>query len=145
MKRSLIQEAEKLLSSAELRITSPRTAILACLLDADRPISHQDISKKLGTKAPDKVTIYRALQSFVDAGFVHRSYLHKRTWHFEMACNCRPRQCHPHFICINCGRVHCMVQAALPVVKSPNKGFFITRQQIQLEGLCPDCNPNAQA
>jgi hypothetical protein len=32
---------------------------------------------------------------------------------------------------------------SLPMAKSPYKGFVIGRQRVQLEGLCPKCNPNS--
>ncbi|MHC4913637.1 MAG: Fur family transcriptional regulator [Planctomycetota bacterium] len=142
MKTAVKQRARDLLSSVKLRRTSPRVAILGVLLDAERPLTQDQISIELGGAAPDKVTIYRALESFVGAGLVHRAFLHGRVWHFELAGDCTEEQCHPHFTCTNCGDTHCFTGVSMPMAKSPEKGFVIDRQRIQLEGSCPKCNPS---
>jgi len=142
MKSDIRQKVEKLLNCAELRRTGPRAAILAALLGAGKPITAEQIATKLGRAGPDKVTIYRTLENFVKAGLVHKAFLQKRTWHFEPAQNCSKTQCHPHFTCIDCGNIHCLTDITLPMAKSMRKGFLIRRQRVQLEGLCPACNPN---
>ena len=142
MKSSIKQKIEYLLNCAELRRTGPRAAILAALLGAGKPITAEQIATKIGPDAPDKVTIYRTLESFVKAGLVHKAFLQERTWHFEPAQNCSKTQCHPHFTCTDCGNTHCLPDIILPMAKSPHKGFLIHHQQVQLHGLCPACNPN---
>lgn len=143
MKKTAKSKAKELLTEAGLRQTAPRISILCALLKADRPLSRRQVSKILGLAAPDKVTIYRTFESLIEAGLVHRAYLRKRAWHFELANNCTEQQCHPHFTCTDCGRTHCLPQLSFPMAKSPDKGFVIARQRVQLEGLCPVCNPNA--
>lgn len=135
-------KAEKLLRQAKLRCTRGRVAILQVLSGAKKPLTRQQIASELGKKGLDKVTIYRALEGFVKGGLVHRAFLHNRTWHFELSDNCTENQCHPHFACTECGSTHCLTDIALPMTKSPYKGFVIDRQRVQLEGLCPECNAN---
>lgn len=142
MKSDIRQKVEKLLNSADLRRTKPRALILAALLGAGKPITAEQIATKLGRAGPDKVTIYRTLENFVKAGLVHKAFLQERTWHFEPAHNCSKTQCHPHFTCTDCGNTVCLTEITLPMAKSPRKGFLIRRQRVQLEGLCPGCNPN---
>jgi len=142
MKSGIKQTIRSLLSTAKLRRTSPRVAILAALFGARRPQTAEQIAAKLASNAPDKVTIYRALERFVEAGLVHKAFLQERTWYFELSRNCTESQCHPHFTCINCGDMHCLMEISLPMAKSAPKGFVIGRQRVQLEGLCPKCNPN---
>jgi Fur family ferric uptake transcriptional regulator len=141
VKSAFKQKARDLLSSVKLRRTSPRVAVLGALLDAEKPLTQDQISAELEGNAPDKVTVYRALESFVRAGLVHRAFLHGRVWHFELADDCTEDQCHPHFTCTNCGDTHCFTGVSMPMAKSPEKGFIIDRQRIQLEGSCPKCNP----
>lgn len=134
------QRLQKLLRSARLRVTGPRVAILGVLSAADKPVTHEQIRAALGPKGPNKVTIYRVLDRLLAAGLVHKAFLQERTWHFELAANCSRQQCHPHFNCTSCGSTHCLTEMSPEMAQSPYKGFIIQRQQIQLEGLCPDCN-----
>lgn len=142
MKSDIKQKIENLLSSANLRRTGPRLAVLSVLLRARKPQTAHQIAAKLSRITPDKVTIYRTLESFLSAGLVHKAFLQQRSWYFELSHNCTENQCHPHFTCTNCGGMHCLTEMSLPMAKSPYKGFIIGRQRTQLEGLCPKCNPN---
>lgn len=130
---------DNMLLMAGLRRTKPRTAILKVLLKAGRPITQEQIAVAMGTKAPDKVTIYRTLETFVSANIVHRAFLQARTQHFEMSNRCTQHQCHPHFTCTSCGDTHCMTEIKVPMTKSPQNGFIVRHQRVQLEGLCPHC------
>jgi Fur family ferric uptake transcriptional regulator len=141
MKTAIRQKAEKLLSSAYLRRTDPRIAILSILLTTHKPATQDYIAEKLAGDAPDKVTIYRTLESLIEAGLVHKVFLQERAWRFELSDNCTKKQCHPHFTCTNCGGTHCMTGISLPLAKNPPKGFIVHHQSVQLEGLCPRCNP----
>ena len=140
MKSSLRLKAEGLLKLAGLRRTGPRLSILNALLDAGRPVTHEQITVRLAEAAPNKVTIYRVLESLVEANIVHKAFLRERAWHFELADRCTASQCHPHFTCINCEKTYCFTDTALPMAKSP-RGFTILHQRVQLEGLCPKCSP----
>ena len=139
MKSEALKKAEKMLSAAKLRKTGPRVTVLGVLIESPRPVRHEDITTMLGSKAPNKVTIYRVLESFLDAGLVHKAFLQDRVWHFELSHNCTSQQCHPHFTCKNCGQTHCLTKLSLPMVNGKN-GFVIEHQRVLLEGLCPDCS-----
>jgi Fur family ferric uptake transcriptional regulator len=142
MKSEVKRKIESLLNSTNLRQTSPRIAVLSVLLSARKPRTAGQIAADLAPAGPDKVTIYRTLESFLAAGLVHKVFLQGRTWHFELARNCTETQCHPHFTCTSCGDMHCLTEISLPMAKSAPKGFVIGRQRVQLEGLCPKCSPN---
>lgn len=128
-----------MLTSAKLYCTKGRLAILKVLFKADRPLSQDEIARRLGKKHFDKVTIYRTLESLLKVGLLHRAFIDKRACHYELAHNCTESQCHPHFTCTNCGSTHCLTKISLPMVKSPHKGYIIHRQQVRFEGLCPAC------
>jgi len=113
--------------------------MLKVLMRTDKPLSQEQIARRLGKKRFDKVTIYRTLESLLKVGLVHKAFMEKRACHFELAHNCTESQCHPHFTCTNCGGTHCLIEISLPMAKSPHKGFIIHRQQVRLEGLCPAC------
>lgn len=143
MKLNLNLQAGRMLKAAKLRCTKCRVSILKVLAKADKPLSQGQIAERLGKNRLNKVTIYRTLESFCRTGLVHKAFIDKRTNRFELANRCGEIQCHPHFICTGCGDMHCLTEMSLPMAKSPYKGFVISRQRIQLEGLCPKCNPNS--
>ena len=140
MKPEIKRQSENLLHSVKMYRTNPRVAILALLLQAPRPQTADEIAAGLAPAGPNRVTIYRTLESLVNAGLVHKVFLQERCWHFELSHNCSKNQCHPHFTCTNCGDTHCLTETSIPMAKSPHKGFLIRQQRIQLEGLCPKCN-----
>ena len=139
MKANLNKRSKSLLQIAGLRRTGQRVAILSCMAGSERPMTAEEISCNIKDVA-NKVTIYRTLDRFTEAGIVHKAFLHQRTWHFELSDNCTERQCHPHFRCRDCGQTSCFPQVLLPMAKSPYRGFVIDRQMVQLEGLCAECN-----
>jgi Fur family ferric uptake transcriptional regulator len=134
------EKARELLGSAGLRRTGPRLAVLGVLLGARKPQTADQIAARLSRPAANRVTVYRTLETFLEAGLVHKAFVDERTWHFELAHNCTESQCHPHFTCTDCGDTNCLTDTSLPLAKSPGKGFVIHRQRVQLEGLCPKCN-----
>jgi Fur family ferric uptake transcriptional regulator len=140
--KSLAKESiDNLLGSVKLRRTGPRRTILEVLLSAKRPQTVDEIMTAMSKGCANKVTVYRTLESMVRTGLVHRAFVHKRTEYFELADRCTDAQCHPHFTCTSCGDMHCLTEISLPMARSPYKGFIIGRQRVQLEGLCPKCNP----
>ncbi len=132
-------QARRMLKTAKLYCTESRLTILGILAKADKPLSQDQIAGRSGGKHFDKVTIYRTLESLLRVGLVHKAFMEKRAWHFELAHNCTEHQCHPHFTCSSCGDTHCLTEISLPMAKSPHQGFVIHRQQVRLEGLCPKC------
>ncbi len=139
MKPAFKDKIDHLLKSAKLRRTGPRVAILSVMLRSKGPLTQEQIAANFTLRTPDKVTIYRTLECFVKAGFVHKAYLEARKWHFELADRCGKQRCHPHFVCAGCGQTTCLPEALNPAVKVQLKGFVVHRQQIKLEGLCPAC------
>jgi len=130
-----------LLAAVGLRRTGPRMAILGVLVEAREPLNQDQITARLGAEAPNKVTVYRVLDSLCAAGLVHRAFVQDRTWYFETADHCTEQQCHPHFTCTGCGRTICLTDLRLPAPARSYRGYAIHRQRVQLEGLCPRCSP----
>lgn len=139
MSSSISKKCENVLSTAGLRRTKPRMAVLSALFRETKPVTQQQIAEQLSEDAPDKVTIYRTLETLIDADIVHRAFVKQRCWYFELAHNCTRNQCHPHFTCTGCGSTFCLTQLNMPMARSPYKGFLFTHQQVRLQGFCPDC------
>lgn len=140
MKTQIKEQVDKLLRSAKMKRTGPRRMILEILVVHNNPQTADEIFSAIGKAGPNRVTVYRTLESMVEAGLVHKAFVHKRAEHFELADRCSDTQCHPHFTCTSCGDMHCLTEMSLPAAKSQYKGFVIDRQRIQLEGLCPKCS-----
>jgi Fur family ferric uptake transcriptional regulator len=133
----------QILRSAKLYHTRCRAAILRVLTAAQRPLSQTEVAQRLGRNRLGKVTIYRTLETFINAGLVHKVFLQERAWHYEMAGQCTASQCHPHFLCTHCARTYCLPEASVPMAAMTPAGFVVHRQQVQLEGLCPACGQRA--
>jgi Fur family ferric uptake transcriptional regulator len=140
MKSRTLKNVEKLLKQAGLRKTRQRIGILKVLARAKQPLTQEQIGNKLRKAAPNKVTIYRCLEDFIEAGLVHRAYLQDRSSHYELSHNCTESQCHPHFTCTSCGETFCLKGIFVPLTKGLKKGFVVHRQQVRFEGLCSACS-----
>lgn len=132
-------KARGMLKAAKLYCTKSRVAILRVLAEAKGPSSQEEVAHRLGKNRFNKVTIYRVLESFCEAGLVHKVFMGERAWRFELANRCIGVRCHPHFTCKKCGETQCLTNLSFPVVKGLKKGFVVHRQQVRLEGLCPAC------
>ena len=141
MESTASQNAAALLRKHQLRVTRPRVAVLAALLQGGGPLTQQQIADRIGAHAPDKATIYRALRRLVDSGLVHRAFVQQRQWYFEPAHRCGAIQCHPHFTCVQCCRTDCLHDVAAALVTLPD-GMTLLRQQIRIEGICASCCDN---
>ena len=139
MKIAASRKIEMMLNRAGLKKTRQRIDILKIFVNAKRPLTAEQISFRLGQEAPNKVTIYRTIESLADSGLVHRAYIHDRTRHYELGEHCTELQCHPHFTCTKCGSTRCMPGSTVEMVKGLVQGFVVHRQQVRLEGLCPKC------
>ena len=139
MKIAAQEKIDKLLHSAKLKRTGPRRMVLEVLLNAAQPQTADEIVSAMGNTRPNKVTVYRTLESMVDAGLVHKAFVEERSQHYELADKCTEHQCHPHFVCTGCGRTSCLHDVSVAMLTSPPAGFMIQRQQVRLEGLCPEC------
>jgi Fe2+ or Zn2+ uptake regulation protein len=140
MKSEIKEKVDRLLDSAKLKKTLPRRTVLEVLLNAAHPQTADEIGLAMGKARPNKVTVYRTLESMVDAGLVHKAFVEERSQHYELADKCSEHQCHPHFVCTDCGRTSCLHDVSVAMATSAPAGFVIERQQVRLQGLCPKCN-----
>ena len=122
-----------------LNATRGRVKLLAILKAARRPLTHTEILRRLRSTRLNRVSVYRALDAFVEAGLLHRAFVDDRAWAFESPDRCDERRCHPHFTCRSCGAVSCMPQVRVPLARGVPKGYLAERQKVHIEGLCPSC------
>ncbi len=109
------------------------------MLGAKRPLAQQEVLERVSDQGLHRVSVYRALQAFVDSGIVHRVDAGDRLWRFAL-CECgHSSHCHPHFTCRVCGRVECLNEVDLPRLERPPPGYKVEEQEIYIRGVCPGC------
>lgn len=135
--RSITEQAIDYCQRHAARLTLPRQQVLDVLVAAGKPIGAYDILAAMpaGTKPP---TVYRALEFWQEAGFVHRI----GSMNLYVVCAAGHTHHGAQFlICDGCGHVDeahdC--QAQTPSFAQP-KGFQVTSWLVELHGLCASCN-----
>jgi len=99
---------------AGLRATPARIATLKLLQEATSPLSHAEVSDELEGMGVDKATVFRNLNDMASAGLLRKTELGDRVWRFELFTeNEAHGSVHPHFVCVDCGSVSCMVEIKL--------------------------------
>ena len=126
------------LKAAHLRVTKMRIRILDILETHATPMAHTEIL--LQAPGMDRVTLYRVLDSLVEAGLVHRVQGTDGTWRFcahdEDTEGCPGG--HAHFLCETCGKMYCLTDQKIPHFNLPND-FTVTHKQMLLLGICKQC------
>jgi Fur family ferric uptake transcriptional regulator len=130
-------ETADLLHRAGLKRTTGRIALIELLRNSANPLTQEEIAQGLAGHGLNRVTIYRALASFIKAGLVHRIENADRTWKFEF-CGCGGHG-HPHFICRACGKMECLTDISLPPLTGVETTYLLETQEVYLRGLCPRC------
>lgn len=130
---------ESLLRAAGLKVTDKRTALLGVLSKTRQPMSVSEIKKVLG-KAADSVTIYRALEAFVQAKIVARVDFHEDEARFELIVG---REHHHHVVCGSCGIVEdidaCSPRIEREVLRSAKQFSVISGHALEFFGTCRNC------
>ncbi len=130
-----------------LRATGARVAVLRCLRDAGRPLSHAEVMD--GLSAPltlDRATVYRNLADLAKAGLLRRYDLGDHVWRFEVVADpCDVEQdthSHAHFLCTACGDIQCLdaVELHLRTGGTPlPRAVEEQRVEVQVRGVCDAC------
>jgi Fur family ferric uptake transcriptional regulator len=124
-----------------LRKTNFRVELLTLFLDSDSSLSVDDIKSK-AVSSNDKVTIYRALDSFEKCGLIHKVPDKENLTRYALChSECSDEghiHNHAHFICVNCEETFCMDETQVPEVKLP-QGYHVINTKLTLEGECIRC------
>lgn len=131
-----------LLKSHKLRVTDCRLDTLRLFHSNNFALSQPFLEKDLG-KDYDRVTIYRTLSSFMDAGLIHKvpddTGLSKYALcYHEKTENHMHNDHHLHFKCEVCGNTQCIEGVELPEFSAP-KGFVFNETTVLVQGICPEC------
>ena len=134
---------ESLLASKSLRVTKPRLDILQLLLDNTTALSQHELEQRVGPTA-DRVTLYRTLKTFVQAGLLHQIPDEQFGLRYAL---CDTHACgtegphhhdHLHFKCNQCGDTICLEDVRLPALPMP-AGFQLEEITVLAKGICQKC------
>jgi Fur family ferric uptake transcriptional regulator len=131
-----------LLREHGMRITKNRTRILDALLQADKPLSLDEIQSRAGLKGsvPDYATVFRVMALLESLQVAQKVHLNRSCSYYELL---DPRQHYDHIICTECGNVTVMVDSC-PVEKVQRQieqqyGYSEIRHSLEFFGKCWRC------
>ncbi len=134
-----------MLRSAQLRITRPRLAVLAALLDhphADTASIVEAARQRVG--AVSHQAGYDVLRTLSAAGLVRRIEPQGLVARYEL----RVGDNHHHVVCRACGvvaDVDCAVGYTPCMTASDDRGFTIDETEVVYWGMCPTCSARQTA
>jgi Fur family ferric uptake transcriptional regulator len=138
-----VPDVERLLREAGLRVTRPRTAVLAAV----HALPHADTETLLGAARDGLRTdgqdvshqaVYDVLRVLTDAGLVRRIQPSRSVARYEA----RVGDNHHHVVCRGCGTiadVDCAVGHTPCLTASEDHGFVIDEAEVVYWGRCADC------
>lgn len=139
-----VEAAERLCRERGLRFTEIRRRVLELVWNSHKPVGAYDILDSLnrdGKKAAPP-TVYRALDFLIEAELVHRL----DSLNAFVGCP-DPGSSHTgqFLICRECRSVAEMDNADIHTIvrqKAADLGFSATRQMLEIQGICQDCQKN---
>jgi len=120
------------------RITTARRAVAAAVASAEGAFTVDDLAEAVVRSGANvgTATVYRAVAAMEACGHVERVGSRGAA---SLYLRCEESRHHHHVVCDNCGRVAATpCPLSLPSMRSSD-GFVVTRHEVALYGLCPDC------
>jgi Fe2+ or Zn2+ uptake regulation protein len=135
-----VEELERILRGASLRVTRPRVAVLGAV----HAHPHADTQSLVGVVRGQlgdvsQQAVYDVLNALTDAGLVRRIHPPGSVARYES----RVGDNHHHVVCRSCGviaDVDCAVGSAPCLTPSHDHGFVIDEAEVIYWGLCSECS-----
>lgn len=129
---------EEILKNSSLKITKNRLRVLEFLISESKPLSIEEIFRKL--KTINQVTIYRIIDQFVKKGLVSETNLRTGRAYFEFQ-----KHHHHHIVCTQCGSLEeielCVPDSYLNKIKKQARNFKkIQEHALEFFGVCMKCD-----
>jgi Fur family ferric uptake transcriptional regulator len=140
----LDDRAAALLRAARQRVTKPRVAVLACLLDAGGDhLSAEEVLNKVAARnaGVHRATVYRTLDGLAEAGVLRHVHLDRGLTAYHVV-EPAPRHEHLHAQCASCGRVVDLPPDVLGDTAARVRkisGFELDASHVALSGRCKSC------
>lgn len=140
MKTQEVLACEELLKKHTYRVTEGRMALLLFLRRAKKPLSVGEIHKQLAYTI-DKVTLYRALEDFVQSKIVAKISLRDAATYYEFI---HTNHHHHHVVCEKCGKIEdiesCNQDSLQKEILKSTKSFkVINSHSLEFFGICKNC------
>ena len=116
------------LKNLGIKLTRPRQAIYKVLTQNQKPLSAQEIHRKLNGRF-DLASVYRNLNLLAGRGLIYSEVLGQES------CFYLADLPHHHIICRSCGRLECLPCRHQIKVKH----FRVIKHRLTLSGLCDQC------
>lgn len=139
--RELLHRFRRWLRDRQQPVTRQRDLVAQVIFACDRHLAADEVAARLraGGTPIGTATIYRALDTLVEAGFARAHDFGEGFRRYEPVVPGRP---HGHLICTRCGRVTEFaldrLERALPLVADEHE-FLAERYRVELHGLCREC------
>lgn len=134
-------EIAEIFKEKSIKKTTPRVAVVNILFEASHPLSENDIKNKMGYMY-DRSTLYRTIQTLIDAGIIHRIVVDNTN--VKYAINkldykeIEPQKGHAHFYCKRCKEVICLDVIPLSNCNLP-PNYEMDECEILIKGVCESC------
>jgi Fur family transcriptional regulator, ferric uptake regulator len=131
------------LKTYKLRQTDCREDVLSLFIDKPFALAHANVEGLMATKY-DRVTIYRTLKTFVEAGLLHKVLDDEGSLKYALCkepCHTPDHSHHHdhvHFKCNVCGQTNCLEDVLIPSFSLPN-GYQRHEINMLVQGVCPSC------
>jgi Fur family ferric uptake transcriptional regulator len=132
----------RLIRTAGMRATRGRVRVLCALRAAHAPVCHGELEGIVRTDdgvAIDRVTLYRVLDSLVEAGLAAKSIDGRGVFRFVATESRDSHAGHVHFRCIGCGGIFCL-DAPPPSPPALPLGFRLSGMDLDVRGTCGRCS-----
>src|SRR5262245_8927688 len=136
-----VQDARQAIRATGLRGTASRVAVLQHVAAAGKPVSHADVAEVLVPQGYDKSTLYRCLVELADAGLFVRLDAGDHAWRFERRGDDHQSGEHPHFVCVDCGKITCLpdVEVKISAARGSKGSSPGAVTEVVLKGHCKEC------
>lgn len=139
-----------LLRNKGLRMTTNRRAILQVLLNADGPLSLEQIQQGAlrhvsDGDAPDFATVFRMMTVMEELKLARKVHLGRSTSHYELTDSEHHRD---HLVCTDCGQVT-PLEGVCPVERLERRiarkhGFTQLTHSLEFFGRCGECSAGSK-
>lgn len=134
------KEFIQLLREHRMRVTPNRLTVFRAMQTSQEPLTVSDLALRVEHSGLNPATLYRIIETFTDLKVVHPVLQAHQNVAYELV---EPfARHHDHLICRRCRRTidiyDCRLEEALKSI-SDDRGFSIDFHQMELHGLCPEC------
>jgi Fur family ferric uptake transcriptional regulator len=124
-----------------LKATPVRLKVLELMQESRQAYTHTDLEGTFGKV--DRITLYRVLKDFEEAGIVHKIMDMGGVTRFAV---CKDDSCphtahteeHAHFSCAKCHKMYCLEKVHAPTINLP-AGFKPVGIHTLVHGICKYC------